>query len=416
MRIEGAIMHRSSHGETEVKKKAHTRRISRRVSQVTISATKEMPMLAAKVGKCVSLGQGVPSFSTPNHVIEAVSRALAGDSRSGKYSLQPGMPELRRAAAEYLGTQKGIVVDPEGEIIITVGAMEGLLAAILTLVEQGDQVILPSPTYASYIEQVLLAEGTPVFVPLRQEDWGLDVEAIKRAITQKTRAIILCNPNNPTGGVFDNEEVRSLCRVVKEHDLILVSDETYDFLVYDDLPSPLSPAALPGLGDHVISVFSFSKKYAMTGWRVGYITAPHELMAQMMKVHDVAAICAPTPSQLAALAALEGPQDEVHRMQEELAKRRDLCCRRLDGLKNAFSYVKPRGAFYLMARYRFTDTPSRDVAIRILNEARVITVPGGSFGPGGEGHLRISFGATEEELNEAFDRIEKWVEEKAYAF
>jgi len=391
------------------------RHISRRVNQITISATKEMPLLAAKVGGCVSLGQGVPSFPTPPHVVEAVSRALREDSRSGKYSLQPGLPELRRAIAAYLKGKKGIMVDPETEIGIMTGAMEGLLAVFLTLVDRGDEVILPSPTYASYIEQVLLAEGVPIFVPLREKDWGLDIEAVKAAVTNKTRAIVLCNPSNPTGSVIADEDILMLADLARRRDLILVSDETYDFLVFDGPPS-VSPAAIPGMTNNVVSVFSFSKKYAMTGWRVGYITAPGDLMAQLLKVHDVAAICAPTPSQLAALAALTGPQDTVDQMRKTLAERRDLCCGRLDDLSEAFEYVRPRGAFYIMARYRFSDAPSRDVAIRILNEARVITVPGGSFGPGGEGHLRLSFGGIESELNEAFDRIENWIKGSSSAF
>ena len=366
-------------------------------------------MLAANVGGCVSLGQGVPSFATPSHVVEAVSKALRENPSSGKYSLQPGLPELRLAISAYLKREKGIAANPETEIGITTGAMEGLLAVFLTLVERGDEVILPSPTYASYIEQVLLAEGVPVFVPLRRSDWGLDLDAVRAAITERTRVIVLCSPGNPTGGVIDNEDIRGLAELAQKHNLILVSDETYDFLVFDGSP-PLSPASLPGLKDHVVSVFSFSKKYAMTGWRVGFLAASDKLMAQLLKVHDVAAICAPTPSQLGALAALTGPQETVDVMREALSRRRDLCCYRLDNMAEAFSYVKPRGAFYLMARYRFTDAPSREVAIRILNEARVITVPGGSFGQGGEGHLRLSFGGDESELNEAFDRIQKWVE------
>ena len=383
--------------------------ISRRVSRIAISPTKEMPMLAANVGGCVSLGQGVPSFATPSHVVEAVSKALRENPSSGKYSLQPGLPELRLAISAYLKREKGIAANPETEIGITTGAMEGLLAVFLTLVERGDEVILPSPTYASYIEQVLLAEGVPVFVPLRRSDWGLDLDAVRAAITERTRVIVLCSPGNPTGGVIDNEDIRGLAELAQKHNLILVSDETYDFLVFDGSP-PLSPASLPGLKDNVVSVFSFSKKYAMTGWRVGFLAASDKLMAQLLKVHDVAAICAPTPSQLGALAALTGPQETVDVMREALSRRRDLCCDRLDNMAEAFSYVKPRGAFYLMARYRFTDAPSREVAIRILNEARVITVPGGSFGQGGEGHLRLSFGGDESELNEAFDRIQKWVE------
>jgi aminotransferase len=365
-------------------------------------------MVAARVGGCVSLGQGVPSFPTPPHIAEAVSRALREDHRSGKYSLQPGMQELRNAVAESLASEKGISVDPNSEVSITVGAMEGLLAAFLTLVDRGDEVILPSPAYASYIEQVIIAEGRPVFVPLRKEDWGLDIDEIRAAITERTRLIVICNPSNPTGSVISNEDLRKLADIAREHQVMLVSDETYDYLVYNG-PPPLSPAGLPGLRDLVISIFSFSKKYAMTGWRVGYITAAKELMRELMKVHDVAAICAPTPSQYGALAAMTGPQDVVGEMASVLSKRRDLCINRIDALGDAFDYVEPQGAFYIMARYRFTDAPSREVAIRLIEEAKVITVPGGSFGPGGEGHLRLSYGGDEEEINEAFDRIERWL-------
>jgi aminotransferase len=386
-------------------------RISRRVGQIKVSATKEMPLLASRVGGCVSLGQGVPSFPTPPHIVEAVCHALRTNPASGKYSLQPGIPELRQAIAGFLEADKSIQADPQTGILVTVGAMEGLLAAILTVVDRGDEVVLPSPAYASHIEQVLLAEGVPVFAPLSQQDWGLDVAAIRQAITPRTRAIILCNPSNPTGAVFSEEQVRALCHLALEHGLIIISDETYDVLVYDGRP-PLSPASLPGMGDRVISVFSLSKKYALTGWRVGWVTACRELMSQIVKVHDCAAICAPTPAQYAALAALTGPQDCVGDMQRALANRRKLCCERLDALSEAFAYVKPAGAFYVMARYRFTDAPSKEVAVRILNEARVITVPGGSFGPGGEGHLRLSFGGDETELTEAFDRIERWLRKR----
>ena len=386
-------------------------RISRRVGQIKVSATKEMPMLASRVGGCVSLGQGVPSFPTPPHIVEAVCRALRTNPASGKYSLQPGIPELRQAIAGFLEAEKSIQADPETGILVTVGAMEGLLAAILTVVDRGDEVVLPSPAYASHIEQVLLAEGVPVFVPLSRKDWGLDIAAIRQAITPRTRAIILCNPSNPTGAVFSEEQVRALCHLALAQGLIIISDETYDVLVYDGKP-PLSPASLPGMGDRVISVFSLSKKYALTGWRVGWVTACRELMSQIVKVHDCAAICAPTPAQYAALAALTGPQDCVTEMQRALTNRRSLCCERLDALSGDFDYVKPGGAFYVMARYRFTDAPSKEVAVRILNEARVITVPGGSFGPGGEGHLRLSFGGDETELTEAFDRIERWLRKR----
>jgi aminotransferase len=382
--------------------------ISRRVQRIPASDTKQMPILAARVGDCVSLGQGVPSFETPPHIIDAVCRALRDDPASGKYSLQPGMKPLRQAISDYLKREKGIKSDPDSQIAVTVGAMEGLLAAVLALVEKADEVILLSPTYASYIEQVLLAGGKPVFVPLRPSDWSLDVDLVDKAITKKTKLLIICNPANPTGTMYSDEDIRRLAKTVLKHGIYLISDETYDYLTYD-CPIPISPASIPDMAEHVISVFSFSKKYAMTGWRAGYITAPPSLMAGIMKVHDVAAICAPVPSQHAALAALIGPTEPIRQMRDTLNKRRKLCCNRLDEIKDAFDYVKPSGAFYVMARYLFSDAPSRETAIRLLNEARVITIPGGSFGPGGEGHLRLSYGGTEEEIEEAFDRIAIWL-------
>ena len=216
-------------------------RISRRVKQIKVSAIKRMPLLANEVAGCVSLGQGIPSFATPPHVVEAVCRACRDEPWAGKYSLQPGMPELRRAAAEFLGHEKGIEVDPMTEVGITAGAMEALLAAFLTVVERDDEVIVPDPTYEPHLEQILLAEGVPVFVPLNKAGWGLDLDGVEAAVTERTKAIVLCNPANPTGRVFTDNEVRALSRIALGHDLFLISDETYEHLVYDG-PPPLSPA------------------------------------------------------------------------------------------------------------------------------------------------------------------------------
>lgn len=382
--------------------------ISRRVRSIRISETKLMPMIAAKVGGCVSLGQGVPSFATPGHVVDAVCRALREDPGSGKYTLQPGMPALREAVAGLLAREKGVRADPETEIAITVGAMEALLMAVLTLVERGDEVLLPSPAYASHVEQVLLAEGVPVAVPLRAADWGLDMEAMERAVTPRTKAVVLCNPSNPTGAVFPDAEVRALADFCVRHGLYLITDETYDSLVYDG-PMPLSPASLPGMRERTVLVNSFSKRYALTGWRVGYACACAPIMAELLKVHDCTAICAPAPAQAAALAALTGPQEPVEAMRAALAARRELACRRLGELAPAFTCVRPGGAFYIMARYAFTDEPSLDLATRLIHEARVITIPGATFGAAGEGHLRLSYGADEAELDQAFDRIRDWL-------
>lgn len=387
-----------------------TRRVARRVQQIRISATKLMPMLAARIGGCVSLGQGVPSFSTPPHIVDAVCRVLRDDPSAGKYSLQPGMPALRQAIAEHLTAAKGFAADPDSEVAVTVGAMEALLMALLTVVDRGDEVIIPSPGYASHAEQVLMAEGVPVHVPLRPADWGLDVEAVRAAVTERTRAVIVCNPGNPTGTVYADEDVRALCRLALEHNLVLISDETYDYMVFGEHAAPLSPASLPEMRENVIVINSFSKKYALTGWRVGYAAASAGWMGEMLKVHDATAICAPTVSQHAALAALTGPQDCVEQMCAALEKRRSLTMDRMAALAPAFTCVPPRGAFYVMARYSCTPEPSPEVARRILEEARVITVPGASFGPAGENHLRLSFGADEAELTECFDRLQRWAE------
>jgi aminotransferase len=390
-----------------------TRGISRRVARITISAIKEMPLIAGKVGGCVSLGQGIPSFPTPPHIIEAVYRRMREDPDIGKYTLGPGMPELREAVAGCLSRQTGRAVDPDKEICITVGAMEALSAAVLTVVDRGDEVILPSPNYASHIEQVLLAEGVPVFVPLLEADWQLDIEAIGKAVTPRTKAIILCSPHNPTGANFAESDLRVLAEIAATNDLFVICDETYDFLVYDG-HSHFSLTTLPGLKDKTIATFSFSKKYAMTGWRVGYVYAAEGVLDQIMKIHDAVAICAPSLSQHAALAALEGPQECVTEIKASLQRRRDLVCARLDRMGEFFDYVKPQGAYYLMARYRTAGVDSMTFALRLLHEARVITIPGAAFGPTGENHVRISFGGTESEINEAFDRIERWLQTCAF--
>lgn len=383
-------------------------KISKRVRGIKVSAIKEMPLIAARVGGCVSLGQGIPSFATPAHIVEAVHQALTETDWAGKYSLQPGMPELRAQAAAFMARERGAEYDPATEIGITVGAMEGLLTAFLTLVEPGDEVLVPDPTYEPHLEQIRLAEGIPVFVPLGREDWGLDPERWERAVTPRTKALVLCNPANPTGKVFSDDQVRALAELAERHDLFIISDETYEHLVYDG-PPPLSPAALSQTRERTVAVCSFSKKYAMTGWRVGFVAAPAGIMGELMKVHDSAAICAPTPSQVAALAALRGPQECVAQMKAGLAARRELICARLDALPGSFDYIRPQGAYYLLARYLFSEEPSHKLAVRLIEEAKVISVPGSSFGSQGEGHLRFSFGGDEDEINEAFDRIEGWL-------
>ncbi|MEW6666766.1 MAG: pyridoxal phosphate-dependent aminotransferase [Thermodesulfobacteriota bacterium] len=391
--------------------------IARRVAQISVSAIKQMPVLASKVEGCISLGQGIPSFATPAFIREAVIEALNRDESIGKYSLQPGLPALKAAIADHMQQIKGVAVDPEREMFISCGGMEALAAGLASIVERGDEVLLPSPNYASHIEQILFAEGVPVFVPLVEEDgWRLDVDGFRRAVTDRTKAIVICNPMNPTGAVFTMEELTALADLALSRNLFIVADEAYDFLVYDDLPH-FSLASVPELKELLIACYSFSKMYCMTGWRVGYMVAGARIVDQVLKVHDAFAICAPTISQYAALAALratngqDGEGDRfIRHLVGTLRARRDLTCLRLDRLPHLFTYEKPKGAYYVFPRIVPAGVASMDLALKLLYEAKLITVPGSGFGPTGEGHIRLSFGADERDLDRAFDRMEEWAE------
>ena len=390
--------------------------ISKRVAQISVSAIKQMPVLAKHVSGAVSLGQGIPSFRTPEFITSAVRDALINDERIGKYSLQPGMPELKHEIARYLEWKKGVLVDPEREIFVSCGAMEALAAGIATIVDRGDEVLIPTPNYASHIEQVLFAEGIPVFVPLLEEQgWRLDAEGFRKAITDRTKAIILCNPMNPTGAVFSRDDIQEIANLAVERNLYVIADEAYDFLVYDNL-AHVSLTSFEELRNRLIAIFSFSKMFCMTGWRVGFMHAPPKIIDQVLKVHDAFAICAPTISQYAALSALrvtngrDGEGDTfIKKLVSTLDERRKLTCGRLDELTSLFSYQEPKGAYYVFPRIENTSLSSMDLALRILYEAKVITIPGNGFGPSGEGHIRFSFGGTEDEINSAFKRIKEWV-------
>lgn len=385
--------------------------IAKRVREIEVSLIRYMPVLAAKVPEAVSLGQGIPSFELPECIREKLIEALRTEKDINKYSLEPGMPILRKEIAKYLEKNKGIKVDPEKELCITHGAIGGLFCAISAIIEQGEEVIFLDPAYEPHIEQVKFAEGKPVFVPLiEKEGWRVDFEAIRTAITKRTKAIIICDPSNPTGGVLTREELEKVAELATAKGIFIITDETYDFLTYDD-KEHFSLLSLPEVRDQLIACFSFSKKYAMTGFRVGYVWAPESIMNQILKVHDESSICAPTPSQYAALFALTAPQDFVEGFKKEFARRRKLICQRLDGLAELFEYQKPMGAYYVLPKVKLP-IKSEDFSRELLYEAKVITIPGVAFGPSGEGHIRLSFAGEEEEIDEAFDRIERYVSRK----
>lgn len=392
--------------------------ISSRVRQISVSAIKQMAVLAADMPDVISLGQGIPYLSTPEFIREAVIEALRTDPQIGRYSLQPGLPPLRQAVAELLAREKGLTsIDAEREVMITCGGMEGLACATLALLDPGDEVILFSPGYASHVEQVLLAEGQPVFVPLLEaEGWRLDVKLLAMAITPQTKAILLSNPSNPTGHLFSPADLDAITQLAAKHNLWVIADETYDFLAYENTPY-CSLATFEVIRDRLVVISSFSKRYCMTGWRVGYLWAQAGVVDQLLKVHDAVAICAPMISQVAALTALRetnGQDGQGDRFAAELIAALDINRRllmaRLNKLPDLFQYQRPLGAYYLMARLVPTEGTAIDWALRLLREARVVVVPGEGFGPTAKRHIRFSFGATPESITLAFDRISAWFE------
>ena len=380
---------------------------SHRVQQIEKSAIHEMTRLSREIDDVAFLSWAKPTSGTPAHInraaIQAIERGLTGG-----YSPSDGLIELRQEIVAKLQRDNHIEATIS-QILVTVGAIEGLAAAVMAAIDPGDEVILPSPTYSTHIRQVQMASGVPVLVPLLEDDgFTLDTEAIQRAITTKTRAIMFCTPSNPTGTVFAEAALRELARLALAHDLMLITDEAYEYFVFDD-HQHFSLASMPEMARHVISCFTFTKTYAMTGWRIGYLHAHEDWIPQIKKAHIPFAICAPVVSQYAGLAALRGPQACVDEFCKHYLATRDLMCQRLDALPDIFAYQKPGGSYLMFPRILVEEgRDSTSFCKRLLREARVSTTPGIAFGPTGESHMRLSFCVPEETINKAFDRIERF--------
>lgn len=390
-----------------------TKNISKRVQKTIISPIKELSILAddffEKTGRNpISFGQGVPYLDTPSFIKDKIKKALAR-LRTAKYSLEPGITELRELVARHIQTSKNLKnVQAKEEVMITVGAQEAVFCSLASTVDDGDEVLLISPAYASHIEQVIQSGGDPKFVQLQEkEGWRLDMGELEKKTTKKTKVILFSNPSNPTGKVFTKKELTDLARFAKAKDLIVIVDETYDFLTYDGAKH-ISLASIGGIRDRVILCGSFSKKYALTGYRIGYAFADKGIIDHMLKIHDALAICAPTISQEAAIAALKGKQDSVLQFIKEFTRNRELMCEKLDQMDEYFEYQKPMGAYYVFPKFKNFKINSTELALRILYEAGVIVVPGTAFGPSGEKHLRFSFACSPQEIEEGFKRLRRW--------
>jgi aminotransferase len=381
--------------------------ISNRVNQIKKSAIHEMTRLSKQYDDVAFLSWAKPTTGTPKHINDAVISAINKGLTSG-YSQSEGLPELREEIVKKLISVNNIHANTS-QIIVTVGAIEGLAASVMAVIDPGDEVILPTPTYSTHITQVKLASGKPILVPLiEKEDFALDIDAIRKAITSKTKAILFCTPNNPTGTVFPEKDLRELGKLAIEYDMTIIVDEAYEYFTFDD-NKHFSIASIPEMQKHVITNYTFTKTYAMTGWRIGYVHANEEMINQINKVHIPFSICTTVASQYAAIAALKGSQDCIEEFRSHYLNARNLMCERLDRLDSVFEYSKPQGA-YLMFPKIIIDQGKDSISFSkdLLKNAKVSTTPGIAFGPTGEGHIRLSFCVPEDMINVAFDRMEKY--------
>jgi aminotransferase len=378
----------------------------RPAEDIELSPIKAVELRASRLADVVSLAQGIPSFDTPEPIKRYAAQKIA-EGACAKYSLTPGLPQLRELISESL-LDDGMRYDPDSEIIVTCGAIEAISATLLASLSSGDEVLVTSPTYASYLPAIRLAGAAPRFVPLNEDaNFDLDPEAIAKSITRRTRAILLSNPNNPTGTIYSAGETERMMELAARHDLLVVTDEVYKDFIYTNDP-PGNPAKLPAHRDRVVRVCSFSKAYGMTGWRVGFLHTARERAAAILKVHDALVTCAPVVSQYAAIAALEVGGPFVEQFREEFRRRRACMIERLDALPEVFDYQKPNASYFAFPRVKDTVPLARDsraLVDDILDRVRVALVPGVAFGPTGEAHLRFCYARELADIDRAFDRL-----------
>jgi len=366
----------------------------------------EVRELVAGAEDAVDLGYGEPNFMTPAHIREAGKRAI--DEGYTHYVLPvEGLTPLREAIAEKLSRENGMDMDPSSEILVTAGVQEAINVVLLTLINPGDEVILPEPYYYSDPLGVMLAEGVPVYTELKEDrNFRIDSDDVRKKITERTKAIFYISPNCPTGSVFTREDLEEIAHLACEKNLFVITDEIYEKLVYDG-ERHCSIASLPNMKDRTISMLGFSKSYAMTGWRIGYLVGHGDLIRNMVEIHGQLLIGANSIAQRAALAALTGPQDRVEEMRREYEARRALF---VDGLNQlGFRCNLPKGSFYIYANISELGLSGFELAKRLAKDARVVGYPGTAYtiGESGRSYIRFSYTKSTDELQTALERIEK---------
>lgn len=378
--------------------------LAKRVAELKPSGIRKFFDIVATMDDVISLGIGEPDFTTPAPILEAGIEAL----RQGEthYTSNAGIFELREAIADLLEEKYQVSYDPVDEVVVSVGVSEALYLALTAVINPGEEIIIPTPCFVSYQAEVLLAGGVPIEVPGTMEN-GFQPEPalIEAAITPRTKAIFIGFPNNPTGAVATRENLVAISRIAEKHDLLVISDEIYDSLVYG--VDHICFAALPGMKERTITLGGFSKSYAMTGWRVGYAAAPAEILKGLVRIHQYTVMSAPSVSQLAALAAIDVGAEYVEEMRQKYDRRRLLIVSRLNEI--GLETYMPQGAFYAFPNITCTGLDDETFAQRLLEEEKVAVVPGSAFGAGGEGFVRCSYATKYEKIEQALDQIEKFV-------
>jgi aminotransferase len=380
-------------------------KIAKRVRDMAPSGIRAFFDLVIGMDDVISLGVGEPDFDTPWHIRETGIYSIEKGFTS--YTSNKGLRELRVAVSDFLASRHGLAYDPDDEILITVGVSEAYDLAVRTLLERGDAFLVPQPSFVCYAPMVSLAGATPVCVETSEKQgFKLSPAMLRKCIDRSVRGIVLNYPSNPTGASYRRNELEALAGVVRRSALVILSDEIYDELTYDFEHTPFP--SLPGMRERTVYLNGFSKAYAMTGWRVGYAAGPKEIIEAMTKIHQYAIMCAPTAGQVAACEALRRGRTDVQEMKREYARRRSLVHRRLNAM--GLACHKPEGAFYIFPCVRSTGLDSMSFSRRLLDEEKVAVVPGTAFGRIGEGFVRISYASSLENLKEALDRIEKFIE------
>ena len=378
--------------------------LSKKVTEIKPSGIRKFFDLVSEMKDAISLGVGEPDFETPWHIRD--EGIYAFERGRTFYTANAGLKDLRIEINNYLQRRQGLSYNPDNEIVVTVGGSEAIDIALRAMLNAGDEVIIPQPSYVSYEPCTVLADGVPVIINLKAEnEFRLTAEELENAITDKTKVLILPFPNNPTGSIMEKEDLESIAKVIIKHDIFVISDEIYSELSYKN--KHISIASIDGMKERTILINGFSKSYAMTGWRLGYACGNKDIIAQMTKIHQYAIMCAPTISQYAAVDALKNGDEDVEKMKKSYNQRRRF-------LMNAFKEMdlecfEPFGAFYVFPCIKEFGMTSEEFATRFLEEEKVAAIPGTAFGDSGEGYLRISYAYSLEKLKIAMDRLKNCV-------